>query len=219
VILALMPQSRPIGNAPANWRFPLFVVILLGATPIAMSQLGLERGLLAGFDAAAAVFLVSCAFLFRHGAGHMRAAATSNDAGRVLRLILAVLLAVVVFAAMAALILDRQRLTAPDKALITATLALVWLFANTMYALHYAHLYYASDEDGYDRAGLSFPGTHEPLMPDFAYFAFTIGVALQTADVAVSSRRIRNVVTAHEIVAFVFNIGVLALTINVLGSG
>ena len=55
-------------------------------------------------------------------------------------------------------------------------------------------------------------------MSDFVYFAFTLGVAVQTADVEVTSRHIRKVVTAHCVAGFFFNLGVLALTINVLGS-
>jgi uncharacterized membrane protein len=35
--------------------------------------------------------------------------------------------------------------------------------------------------------------------------------------VNISDRGIRNVVTAHCLVAFVFNLGILAFTINVLG--
>ena len=94
-----------------------------------------------------------------------------------------------------------------------------WTFANTVYALHYAHLYYSRDDGGKDRAGLEFPGnTKEPDYRDFAYFAFTLGVALQTSDVTITSPHIRWVVTVHCVAAFIFNLGVLALTINVLGS-
>ena len=50
-------------------------------------------------------------------------------------------------------------------------------------------------------------------------FAFTIGVAVQTSDVQVTSRHLRNVVIVHAVVGFFFNLGVLALAINVLGAG
>ena len=58
----------------------------------------------------------------------------------------------------------------------------------------------------------------EPLLADFVYFAFTLGVAVQTSDVAITSPHIRKVVTVHCVVGFFFNLGVLALTVNVLGS-
>jgi hypothetical protein len=104
------------------------------------------------------------------------------------------------------------------KALIFGSLVLAWTFGNTVYTLHYAHLYYRRGDEGKDSAGLLFPGPAEPLMSDFAYFAFTLGVAVQTSDVQVTSREIRKVVTAHCVIGFFFNLGALALAINVLGS-
>jgi uncharacterized membrane protein len=43
-------------------------------------------------------------------------------------------------------------------------------------------------------------------------------MTFQTSDVTITDERIRRVVTVHCFAAFVFNIGVLAFTINVLGS-
>jgi uncharacterized membrane protein len=66
--------------------------------------------------------------------------------------------------------------------------------------------------------GLDFPGTPEPDYWDFVYFAFTCGMAFATSDVQVTSKHMRRLVTVHSLAAFAFNIGVLAFTINVLGS-
>ena len=44
-------------------------------------------------------------------------------------------------------------------------------------------------------------------------------MAFATSDVQIASQRVRRVVTVHCLAAFAFNIGVLAFTINVLGSG
>jgi uncharacterized membrane protein len=94
---------------------------------------------------------------------------------------------------------------------------LAWAGANMVYALHYAHLYYRSDANGSDRGGLEFPGDRpEPDYGDFLYFAFTLGVALQTSDVAVTSPAIRRIVLLHCLEAFIFNMGVLALAISAL---
>jgi uncharacterized membrane protein len=103
------------------------------------------------------------------------------------------------------------------KSLIILTLALAWLFSNTIYALHYAHLAYMKPDIGC--SGLHFPGTKEPDYWDFVYFAFTCGMAFATSDVEVTDQHIRRVVTVHCLAAFAFNIGVLAFTINVLASG
>ncbi|MGU7624645.1 DUF1345 domain-containing protein, partial [Klebsiella aerogenes] len=96
---------------------------------------------------------------------------------------------------------------------VVATLVISWLFSNTVYALHYAHLYYSSDGEGGDHGGLDFAGdAPEPDYWDFAYFSFTLGMTFQTSDTGVSSPRIRRVVLGQSMAAFVFNIGVLALT-------
>jgi uncharacterized membrane protein len=102
--------------------------------------------------------------------------------------------------------------------LVIGTLALAWLFSNTIYALHYAHMFYVT-HDGRDCGGLEFPKTSEPNYWDFVYYAFCLGMTFQTSDVAVEDGRFRRVSTAHCLAAFVFNLGVVAFTINVLGGG
>ncbi len=44
-------------------------------------------------------------------------------------------------------------------------------------------------------------------------------MAFATSDVQISGQHMRRIVTIHCLAAFAFNIGVLAFTINVLGSG
>ena len=43
-------------------------------------------------------------------------------------------------------------------------------------------------------------------------------MTFQTSDVDISDAGIRRVVTMHCLAAFIFNIGMIAFTINVLGS-
>jgi uncharacterized membrane protein len=103
-------------------------------------------------------------------------------------------------------------------ALSVATVALSWLFTQLVFALHYAHEFYGPDGSGNDqdtREGLKFPGTAEPNYVDFLYFSFVIGCACATADVNVTSRRMRWLAMAHGVVAFVFNTAVVALSINI----
>jgi len=88
-----------------------------------------------------------------------------------------------------------------------------------IYALHYAHLYYLPAEDNEDSAGIEFPNCDDPDYWDFVYFSFTLGMTFQTSDVDITSRRVRRVVTGHCLAAFVFNLGVLAFTINSIGGG
>ena len=128
------------------------------------------------------------------------------------------MLTVIILAVLVGELAQGEKISALDKFVVTVSLILVWTFANAVYALHYAHLYYTADDGGRDCAGLEFPKMREPLLADFVYFAFTLGVAVQTSDVSITSPHIRKVVTVHCVVGFFFNLGVLALTVNVLGS-
>lgn len=100
------------------------------------------------------------------------------------------------------------------------TVGLSWFTTQLIFALHYAHEYYAPDKTTPEEddvvGGLQFPGDEEPDNWDFVHFAVVIGVAAQTADVAFTAKRLRRIGTVHGLVAFGFNTAVLALTINLL---
>ncbi len=100
------------------------------------------------------------------------------------------------------------------------TVALSWFTVHLVFALHYAHEYYAPDKTTPEEddviGGLQFPGGQEPDNWDFVHFAVVIGVASQTADIAFTNKRLRRIGTVHGIISFVFNTAVLALTINLL---
>lgn len=98
-------------------------------------------------------------------------------------------------------------------ALALAALGATWLLIQTVFALRYARRYYARDA-----GGLTFPGGAQPTYLDFAYFAAVIGMTSQVSDVAVSSMAMRRLALAHGVVAFGFNLLVLALTLNLVAS-
>ena len=207
-----------IGNRIAPPRFIVFVLLLAASVPAGRALLGdWLNGFMAGFDFAAAMFLLSCAKLFRgHDPGTMHDHAVQNDANRgVLLLITAIVLAAVL-TTVAAVLIGAESAGAGSRALVVATLLVAWLFGNMVFTLHYAHLFYMPDAGG--AGGLDFPTPGEmPDYADFAYFAFTLGMTFQTSDVTIREPAIRRLVTLHSLAAFVFNIGVLAFTINVLG--
>jgi uncharacterized membrane protein len=206
-------------NRIAPWRFLLFFAVLIAAWTIAIGAGAVfSRGLLIGFDVAAIAFLASYAPTLRFDAKRIRQEAARNDANRPTLLVLSFVLTVIILAVLVGELAQGEKISALDKFVVTVSLILVWTFANAVYALHYAHLYYTADDGGRDCAGLEFPKMREPLLADFVYFAFTLGVAVQTSDVAITSPHIRKVVTVHCVVGFFFNLGVLALTVNVLGS-
>jgi uncharacterized membrane protein len=89
-----------------------------------------------------------------------------------------------------------------------------WLFTQVLFALHYAHDFYAARIRGEPEL-LVFPGTPDPLYADFVYFAVVIGTSGQTADVAFNGTAIRRVGALHCVLAFFFNATLLALAINI----
>jgi uncharacterized membrane protein len=213
-----MAKPRTIGNTIAPSRFLAFMAALIVAFPVASH--GFHRwalGAMAAFDFASILFLLSClSLLSTREAEAIREHAEQNDANRHILLAITGIVMAVLLTAIAAEAVGHnpQPFT---KGLIIGTLALAWLFSNTVYALHYAHLAYMMPENGC--TGFEFPGTKQPDYWDFVYFAFTCGMAFATSDVEITNQHVRRVVTVHCLAAFAFNIGVLAFTINVLGSG
>lgn len=101
-------------------------------------------------------------------------------------------------------------------ALGVLTLIGSWFMVGIMFCSHYAHLYYMDDGD--DRA-LGFPdGDLTPNYWDFLYFSFTICVAVQTSDVTVRNRRLRQVVLGQSVLCFFYNLAILGLSINLAAS-
>lgn len=207
------------GNRIAPPKFILFVVLLAGVSIGAGLYSSWLNGIMIGFDVAAFVFLALCApLLFDTKAEVMRRHAAENDANRVVLLAITVTVTLVVLTTVGMVLLQSQSPPPAAIALIVGTLVLAWLFSNVVYALHYAHIFYRKDEKGGgDCGGIDMPGTREPDYWDFVYFSFTLGMTFQTSDTAITAGVYRRVVIFHCLAAFIFNIGVLAFTINVLG--
>jgi uncharacterized membrane protein len=209
-------MTRSIGNRIAPARFIAFILLLVVAAPAATWILDdWALGILTGFDAAAGVFLVSCLpLLWIADAEVIRSHADANDANRTMLLVITGVVMAVLLLTVAAETMG-SRPQPFTKGLVVVTLLIAWLFSNSLYALHYAHLGYGG---GKKCLGVEFPDTPAPTYWDFVYFAFTLGMTFQTSDVSISDSGIRRVVTMHCLEAFVFNIGVLAFTINILGN-
>jgi len=211
---------RHIGSVVAPPRFLAFLGAVAAGVPAGIAFLGWREGVMAGFDAAAVLFLLLYAPLLGYRADRMRAIAVRNDANRVLLLIVSAVVVLAVLVSVASELSQKGAPHPPVVLLIVSTLALAWVFSNITYALHYAHIYYGdANGDGSDNGGLEFPKTDEPDYWDFIYFAFCLGMCFQTSDVDMTRGIMRRIATAHCLLAFVFNLGVLAFTINVLGGG
>ena len=108
---------------------------------------------------------------------------------------------------------------AAHLAVTVVALVSSWLLIQTVFAFHYAHRYYAGPH-GEAQTGepLLFPGGGAPDYSDFAYYSFVVGMTSQVSDVAVTSPSMRWLTMIHGILAFMFNIAVLALSINIFAS-
>lgn len=211
----MVKQAQGIGNRIAPARYLGFIGLFAVSGAIASRWLTAGQSVMAGFDVAALAFLISLWPLFDDGAADIRARAKANDANRITLLAVTGLVMLAIMVAVGAELAGK-----PDRlaiALVIGTLVVAWLFSNTVYALHYAHLFYTSSGGKGDDGGIEFPDTKEPDYWDFLYFSWTLGMTFQTSDVSITGRHVRKIVTFHCLAAFVFNLGVLAFTINVIG--
>ena len=207
-----------LGKRIAPPRFIAFVLVTILGAVVAIPKLGWAEGAMVGFDLAALLFFVMISPLFNDEADQMRRSAHINDANRVGLLFITGIVMGVVLAAVSSELMQKGSPKGWEIALVIGTLSAAWLFSNLIYALHYAHLFY-TQVDGTDMRGIEFPRTEFPDYWDFIYFSTCLGMTFQVSDINITSGRMRRVVTFHCLAAFVFNLGVLAFTINVLGGG
>ncbi len=200
---------------------------VLFAGVLAVLPMGLEPTTRApiAWDAGCLTFIALVLASFRNGDPvSIRAVAARMDEGQGLILGLVLLLAIASLAAVAVELAAAKDAHGLAKAvrvgLSFGTVACSWLVVQLIFALHYAHEYYAPDDDDdpstQEQGGLGFPGGTLPDYWDFLHFAVVIGVASQTADITFTAQRLRRIGTVHSIVSFAFNAAILGLTINIV---
>ncbi len=173
---------------------------------------------LVGWNVGVWSYLVLMAWLLlRASHARVRTIAQREDPGAVAVL---VVLSVTAVASLLAIVIELvavRALPPPDRLLhYAATASTVfgsWLLVNTVFAFHYANLYYRAPPEA---APLQFPGEDTAMdYWDFLYFSFTIAVAAQTSDVTVRTSSMRRLVLAQSVLSFLFNAAIIGLSINV----
>jgi uncharacterized membrane protein len=217
----LLPELRnALGSRVAPPRFVMFIGLMAATILTWHKALGAPWGdaVVMGFDLAALAFAVSLLPLARdHGAQDMRRHSAGNDANRGWVLAITVLTTLTILAAITGELPAAKQGDWFAITKLVGTLALSWAFTNLIFMLHYAHMHYAPGADRTaDRGGFEFPGTAEPNYWDFLYFSFTAGMSFAASDVNVTSREVRKILIVQCLLSFLFNIGVLAFSINVL---
>ncbi len=122
------------------------------------------------------------------------------------------------FAALGLVILFLTTRTMDGVAVGLAALSILgaWVLLNMLFAIHYAHMSFSCECRGEPQ--FAFPGTGPRVFSDFVYFAFVIGMTFQVSDIAIIDGGMRRLVLAHSVLAFLFNVFVLALAVNALGN-
>ncbi|HEY0202413.1 MAG TPA: DUF1345 domain-containing protein [Burkholderiaceae bacterium] len=192
------------------------------ATMAAPWPLGWAAKALLGWCAGAAVFLALAWWLaVEFDAHRTRQRAQAQDYRSIIVffiMLVAITFSVVAIAAMLQQLPDLPRgQRGIHIALSVLALAASWLLIQTIFGFRYAHLYYSAEGDGTPAgAGLVFPGGQMPDYFDFLYHAYVVGMTSQVSDVQVTSREMRRLTMVHGLLAFTFNMLVLALSVNVV---
>ncbi len=164
-------------------------------------------------DAFFLTYLISTALLVLRldAAGLQRRAGVADEGGFVVILIA---LAVIVLCVVGVFtVLHQKQISALPLALAAASAPLGWFTLHTIAAFRYANQHFVGGEAGKGVA-LKFPGTKDPVISDFLYFAFVVGMTAQVSDVQVMSSDMRRVTIVHSVVSFFFNTVLIAMAVN-----
>jgi len=104
-----------------------------------------------------------------------------------------------------------------DKGLLivlaVVSVALAWATVHTVYMLRYGDLYYRAPV-----GGIEFHADDGPDYSDLGYLALTIGMTFQVSDTDITARSIRRTAIRHALLSFLFDVVIVAITINVVAS-
>jgi uncharacterized membrane protein len=191
--------------------FGLLVTLLLLATSWRRPTC-----ILAGWDSGVVLYLALIFWIMaRSPIERIRQRACVEDEGAMVLLMLTTASAI---ASLAAVISELGH--APSAYQVTlgaVTILLSWTFMHVIFALHYAHEFYGEGDDN-RIGGLEFPGDEAPDYWDFLYYSLVVAMTAQVSDVQVSSKTLRRLTAVHGVIAFFFNVIVLALTVSIVST-
>ncbi|MGS3447910.1 DUF1345 domain-containing protein [Klebsiella electrica] len=205
-------------------RLPLLISIALGVVCFFLlpTNLGTLQRLLIGWNALAWPYLVFIwiRMLMTDVSGIQRIARLQDQSAMLVLTIVIVACAasiVTILSELPALKALSGTPRAVHLLLTVATLIVSWALLPSSFAMHYAHQHYLHRTQ--DVTPMMFPEKPEdPGYWDFLYYAFTIAVASQTADVSTGTTGIRRITLLQSVISFVFNLAILGLSVNI-GAG
>jgi len=217
------PPLLPI----VHWRAPRFlaiaIVIAFVASLVLQPWFSPQLLMLVSWDVGALCYVgLGWLVIARTDETQTRQRAQRYDPSGYVIFLLVVIAASVSFVAIGFMVGDIKELSfwarAERLTLSITALFVSWVLIHTVFAFHYARLYYFQpDGRGKHHGGLKFPHDNEPDYFDFAYYSFVVGMTCQVSDVAVLSRQMRRQTMIHGVLSFVYNIAILAMSINIIG--
>lgn len=177
---------------------------------------------LAGWDGAALVFTAWVWLAIRPmDSSETARHATREDPGRAVTDLIVLIASVASLGAVGLVLVKASAASGEQRSLIAGlgvgSVALSWFTVHMLYTLRYARLYYTG-EDG----GVNFNQDDPPCYLDFAYVAFTIGMAFQVSDTDLEAPAIRHSALRHALLSYLFGAVILASMVNLisgLGTG
>ena len=205
-------------TSPPSTLVRAIVAIAAGAVAAAASvpALGFAAALLVGWSVLALTSVIwVLVMVWPMAAEQTRAHATTEDPGRRLARLVALVGSLVSLGAVG-IVLLQTRERSQDEALLLAAIAVVsvvssWALVQVDYMLRFAARYYAEPVGGID-----FNQDEDPEYTDFAYFAVGLGMTYQVADTSVRTNEIRRIVIAQTLLAYLFGSVILASIINLV---
>ena len=205
-------------TSPPSTLVRAIVAIAAGAVAAAAAvpALGFAAALLVGWSVLALTSVIwVLVMVWPMDAERTRAHATTEDPGRQLARLVALVGSLVSLGAVG-IVLIQTRERSQAEALLLAAIAVVsvvssWALVQVDYMLRFAGLYYAEPVGGID-----FNQDEDPEYTDFAYFAVGLGMTYQVADTSVRTNEIRRIVIAQTLLAYLFGSVILASIINLV---
>ena len=203
--------SRPLTRIIRRPRLFISALIAIALCFVLSPYMPASRAMLISFNVGAGFFLTMILVLmFRADKTSMQRRAKLHDEGKWTVLVVSLIVAAVVLLALSHELHAAKEKSIADIALASSTIFLAWLFVAIIFAEHYAHSFYMKPGQ------LIFPGTETPDYLDFTYFSVVVSMCCQTSDVVITTSAFRRLVMLHSVVAFFFNVIIIAITVNVV---
>lgn len=206
-----LPKLHTLHHAIRRPGFWTAGLLAIGVFAAFAQHTNVPRSLLLGFNAGALLYVAFAFYLMSTThASAIKQRAINQEEGKWTALAVSIVISIAVLVALSLELHGAKNKSMWDVALAGSTILLAWLFVALVFAQEYAHSYYMAGK------GLNFPGEPEPDYWDVTYFSLVLNMTCQTSDVTITTRPMRRLVLLHSVIAFFFNVIILAITVNVV---